>query len=224
MWVENQKAIFSVNFKLISTIYTQDQHLQNLFKHADRILASKTISAVLNESETCKILKALHAIHLRTLINFLPTIFNLLFRLLVHIDNEEVDLNILRLMINLVHMISDAGHQNLLQIYVKYVFMISENFSMKSKTIHDDFAKYFPIILHHTNTDFLVINKFMQQSEFFLNIMNKSMAQYLLTSLRIKVILKFIPKKGSKLNFHNSNIVFLVENFNLFFFLKIQNF
>lgn len=54
-------------------------------------------------------------------------------------------------------------------------------------TVHEQLAKYLPILLQPHNTDFLVVNKFMHHSSFFFEIMIKSMAQYLLTTSRIKV-------------------------------------
>lgn len=84
-----------MSFNLVSTVNTKDQHLFNLFSHTERLLDPKP-SALPSEMETCKVLKALHAIQLSTLITFLPTILNQLFALLVASHNDEIGLNILR--------------------------------------------------------------------------------------------------------------------------------
>jgi len=63
---------------------TRDPHLQNLFHHAEKLVQPQ-IGAFPPETETCKILKAAHAIQLATLIQFLPTTFNQLFEVLVGI-------------------------------------------------------------------------------------------------------------------------------------------
>lgn len=152
--------------------------------HAERLLDPKP-SAIPAESETCKILKALHAIDLTTLIAFLPTLFNQLFSLLVVTTSGEIGLNIIRVLINLVNMIYDANRKEILQAYVKYVFVSPE--SKKITTVHEEMCKHLPVILNPTNTDFLVVNKFMHHSDFFFEIVVKSMAQHLLSSGRIKV-------------------------------------
>lgn len=56
-WIDSQKPIFAVCFNLISTVYTKDQHLQNLFAHAERLHEPKTGASLPPETETCKILK-----------------------------------------------------------------------------------------------------------------------------------------------------------------------
>lgn len=183
-WVDGQKLIFTISFNLISTVNTKDQHLFNLFSHAERLLDPKP-SAVPSETETCKILKALHAIQLTTLITYLPTLFNQLFTLLVATNIEEIGLNIIRVLINLVHMIYEANRKELLQSYVKYVFVQPE--SRRNTTVHEEMCKYLPTILDPKNTDFLVVNKFMYHADFFFEIICKGMAQHLLSTGRIKM-------------------------------------
>lgn len=154
--------------------------------HTERLLDPKPV-ALPAETETCKVLKALHAIHLTTLITYLPTLLNQLLALLVATNSDEIGLNIIRVLINLVHMVHDAGRKEILQAYVKYVFVLTE--SKKQTTVHEEIAKHLPIILHPNNTDFLVVNKFMHHSNFFFDIMTKAMAQHLISTGRIKVSL-----------------------------------
>ncbi|CAG9862855.1 unnamed protein product [Phyllotreta striolata] len=184
-WIDSQKPIFTVSFNLVSTINTKDQHLHNLFNHAERLMDPKPTS-IPSESETCKILKALHAIHLTTLIAFLPTLFNQLFALLTTTSSEEIGLNVIRVLINLVTMVYNVRRKEILQAYVKYVF-VSPDAAGKGSTVHEEMCRHLPVILNPNNTDFLVVNKFMHHSEFFFEITVKSMAQYLLSSGRIKM-------------------------------------
>ncbi|KAB0797571.1 hypothetical protein PPYR_08564 [Photinus pyralis] len=184
-WIDNQRPLFTVSFNLVSTMNTRDQHLYNLFTQAERLL-DPTLSTPPSENETCKIIKALHAIHLTTLITFLPTLLNQLFMLLVITKNDEIGLNIIRVLINLINMVCDAGRKEVLQSYVKYVFIQSN--STKDSTVHEEIVKHLPTILHPNNTDFLVVNKFMHHSSFFFDIIIKGMAQYLLTTGRIKML------------------------------------
>lgn len=139
------------------------------------------------ENETCKILKALHAIQLTTLITFLPTIFNQLFTLLIVTQSEEIGLNIIRVLINLVNMLYEANRRDVLHSYVKYVFIMNNDIKKNCGTVHEEMCKHLPIILHPNNTDFLVVNKFMHHSDFFFDVIIKSMAQHLLNSGRIKM-------------------------------------
>ncbi|CAG9771792.1 unnamed protein product [Ceutorhynchus assimilis] len=183
-WVDGQKSLFTVGFNLFSTVNTKDQHLFNLFLQAERLLDPKPTS-VPSESETCKILKALHAIHLTTLITFLPTLFNQLFVLLVATASEEIGINIIRVMINLVNMLCDSSRKDILNAYVKYCFMSPD--SKKTTTVHEEISKHLPLILDPNNPDFLVINKFMHHSDFFFEVMTKSMTQHLLSTNRIKM-------------------------------------
>lgn len=169
-----------------STVHTSDQHLHNLFVHSERLLEGGLTSAMPAEIETCKILKASHAIDITTLINFLPTILNELFTLLVHTHSEEVGMNIIRLLINIIHMITEeAGRKELLSSYVKYVFY-APYFSQKSnRIVHSELCKLLPVILNPSNTDFLIVNKFMRYSSIFFDLILKSMEQYLLHTKRI---------------------------------------
>lgn len=191
-WIDNQRPIFSIAFRLESTVLTTDQHLHNLFAHSERLLqltGSGKLMAQPAESETCKILKAAHAIQVKSVIHFLPTILNQLFTLLVNTTSEDIALNVIRLLINLIHTVADeAGRKELLNSYVKFVFQTT-NFlpKMNGNTVHSELCKHLPTILNPSNTDFLVVNKFMKYSNIFFDIIVKSMAQHLLHSGRIRM-------------------------------------
>lgn len=183
-WIDNQKLIFTVGFQLYSTVFTKDQHLHNLFAHTEKLLDVKP-PQLTSDSETCKVLKAAHAIQLTAAITFLPTLLNHLFTLLIVSSSEEVGLNIIRVLIHIVHMIHEAGRKDILQSYVKFVFVPPT--VQSSTTVHEEMSRHLPTLLRPANTDFLVVNKFMHHSSFFFEVMVKSMAQYLLTTGRIKM-------------------------------------
>ncbi|XP_043275620.1 dedicator of cytokinesis protein 9 isoform X2 [Venturia canescens] len=184
-WIDGQRQIFTVSFQLISTVFTRDPHLHNFFVHAERILDTKP-SAVPSDMETCKILKAAHAIQLITAITFFPTIINQLFALLTCNTSEEVGLYIIRVLIHIISLVHQAGRKEILQAYVKFVF-VPPNMRNHGATVHEQLAKYLPSLLQPNNTDFLVVNKFMHHSSFFFDIMVKSMAQHMLSTGRIKM-------------------------------------
>jgi len=72
-----------------------------------------------SDSETCKILKAAHAIQLVTVITFLPTILNQLFVLLTCNTSQEVGLYVIRVLIHFINMVHQAGRKDILQAYIK---------------------------------------------------------------------------------------------------------
>lgn len=67
----------------------------------------------------CPLCKAAHAVQLSAVLSLLPTILNQLLTLLVNCSSEDVGLNIIRLLVNIVNMVHDAGRQELLKVYVK---------------------------------------------------------------------------------------------------------
>ncbi|XP_037961001.1 dedicator of cytokinesis protein 9 isoform X2 [Teleopsis dalmanni] len=188
-WIDNQRPLFALSLRMDSTVLTADQHMHNLFAHCERLLEGGKTTALPAETETCKILKAAHAIDICSLINYLPTVLNELFTLLVHIKSDEVGLNIIRLLINIIHMIiEEAGRKELLTAYVKYVFHAPYYNFKSTRTVHDELCKHLPLILHPNNTDFLIVNKFMRYSSIFFDIVVKSMAQHLLDTGRIRML------------------------------------
>ncbi|XP_053664214.1 dedicator of cytokinesis protein 9 [Anopheles marshallii] len=194
-WIDNQRPIFTISLRLDSTVLTTDQHLHNLFLHAERLLEHSKTVAPPDTTETCKILKAAHAIQSGSLITFLPTILNQLFSLIVATNSEEVGVNIIRLLVNLFHMVAEeAKRKELLMAYVKYVYRIdsqpvsgSSPTSQSVNTVHGELCRHLPTLLHPNNTDFLLVNKFMKFSGIFFEVIVKSMAQYLLSTGRIKM-------------------------------------
>lgn len=234
-WIDAQRPLFTVATRLHSTVLSTDQHLHNLFAHIDRVLAQPRAGAQPPSSETCKILKAAHAMQAASVIAFLPTLLNQLFHLLVHTAaaaGDEVGLNVIRLLVNLMHTVAEeAGRGELLAAYVKYVFQTA-NFTVRRPattaaaasasvqsssaassttssassssssttstttgtgsvhfiTVHGELCRHLPALLHPTNTDFLLVNRFMRHSGHFFDLIVKSMAQHLLGTGRIRML------------------------------------
>lgn len=180
-----------MGLRLDSTVLTADQHLHNFFGHCERLLEGGKTGAVPAETETCKILKAAHAIDMRSLINYLPTVLNELFTLLVHTQSEEIGLNVIRLITNIIHLISDqAKRPDLLGAYVKYVFHAPyySQQTARQRTVHGELCRHLPFLLNPSNPDFLIVNKFMRYSSIFFDLIVKSMAQHLLATGRIRML------------------------------------
>uniref|UniRef100_T1J4R8 Dedicator of cytokinesis protein 9 n=1 Tax=Strigamia maritima TaxID=126957 RepID=T1J4R8_STRMM len=193
-WVDNQKQLFRVDFRLVSTIYTKDQHLHNFFAHMQRMVESRI---PVGEGETCKnlkvthqmskALKALHAVDVGTIIHFLPTLLNQLFRLLVSTNSEDVALNTVRVLVHIINVVVDLGKTELLHTYTKYVFQ-SNLFDKQNVriSVHEELVKSLTAMLKPANTDFLVVNKFLKHAWFFFQVLVKGMAQHLLNNDMIK--------------------------------------
>ncbi|XP_043640417.1 dedicator of cytokinesis protein 9 isoform X1 [Drosophila teissieri] len=190
-WIDNQRNLYTVGLRLDSTVLTADQHLHNFFGHCERLLEGGKTGAVPAETETCKILKAAHAIDMKSLINYLPTVLNELFTLLVHTQSEEIGLNVIRLITNIIHLISDqAKRSDLLGAYVKYVFHAPyySQQTARQRTVHGELCRHLPYLLNPSNPDFLIVNKFMRYSSIFFDLIIKSMAQHLLATGRIRML------------------------------------
>ena len=69
----------------------------------------------------------------------------------------------------------------------QYVFMTETIAGPKQKTVHEELAQYLKAALRPNQADQLIVSKFLKHIWFFFEILIKSMAQYLLSTDRIKV-------------------------------------
>uniref|UniRef100_A0A665UXG6 Dedicator of cytokinesis 9b n=1 Tax=Echeneis naucrates TaxID=173247 RepID=A0A665UXG6_ECHNA len=176
-WVDGGKPLFKVSTHLVSTVYTQDQHLHNFFHHCQNMELSEQAS----EGELVKYLKSLHAMEGHVMVNFLPTILNQLFCVLTRATHEDVAVNVTRVMVHVVAQCHEEGLEHYLRSYVKYVFKPEPYSSTNVKTVHEELAKAMTAILK-PSTDFLTSNKLLKHSWFFFEALVKSLAQYLMES------------------------------------------
>ncbi|XP_061183678.1 dedicator of cytokinesis protein 9-like isoform X1 [Saccostrea echinata] len=203
-WVDNGKPIFKVKVHLQSTVYTKDQHLHNFFYHCQKIenaLMPGTDVDSLNKIKLDKptmdlektflsnSVKSLHAVDVLTYVQFLPTVLNQLFSLLVKTISDDVALNAVKVLIHIVTEVSLADKQDALKSYVKYVFNPDPipKGSQNVHTVHEELAKNLTTILRPANADNVVVCKFLKYSWFFFEILIKSMALYLIGTDRIKM-------------------------------------
>ncbi|XP_017282313.1 dedicator of cytokinesis protein 9 isoform X4 [Kryptolebias marmoratus] len=181
-WVDGGKPLFTVSAHLVSTVYTQDQHLHNFFHHCQNMEVSEQAS----EGELVKYLKSLHAMEGHVMVNFLPTILNQLFCVLTRATHEDVAVNVTRVMVHVVAQCHEEGLEHYLRSYVKFVFKPEPYSSMCVKTVHEELAKAMTAILK-PSTDFLTSNKLLKHSWYFFEALVKSMAYYLLESGKVKL-------------------------------------
>ncbi|XP_035995261.1 dedicator of cytokinesis protein 9 isoform X23 [Fundulus heteroclitus] len=180
-WVDGGKPLFKVSTHLVSTVYTQDQHLHNFFHHCQDIA-----SAAQGSGELVKYLKSLHAMESHVMIKFLPTILNQLFRVLTSATQEDVAVNVTRVMIHIVAQCHEEGLEHYLRSYVKFVFRTEPYTSSTTRTVHEELAKAMTVILK-PSTDFLTSNKLLKYSWYFFEALVKSMAQYLIESCKVRL-------------------------------------
>uniref|UniRef100_A0A4W6G2V5 Dedicator of cytokinesis 9 n=1 Tax=Lates calcarifer TaxID=8187 RepID=A0A4W6G2V5_LATCA len=181
-WVDGGKPLFKVSTHLVSTVYTQDQHLHNFFHHCQSIASAPQASG----GELVKYLKSLHAMESHVMIKFLPTTLNQLFRVLTSATQEDVAVNVTRVMIHIVAQCHEEGLEHYLRSYVKFVFKTEPYTSSTTRTVHEELAKAMTAILK-PSTDFLTSNKLLKYSWYFFEALVKSMAQYLIESGKVKL-------------------------------------
>uniref|UniRef100_A0A671Z253 Dedicator of cytokinesis 9b n=1 Tax=Sparus aurata TaxID=8175 RepID=A0A671Z253_SPAAU len=181
-WVDGGKTLFKVSTHLVSTVYTQDQHLHNFFHHCQ----SMELSEQALEGELVKYLKSLHAMEGHVMVNFLPTILNQLFCVLTRATHEDVAVNVTRVMVHVVAQCHEEGLEHYLRSYVKFVFKPEPYSSTNVKTVHEELAKAMTAILK-PSTDFLTSNKLLKHSWYFFEALVKSMAHYLIECGKVKL-------------------------------------
>ncbi|KAM6893914.1 dedicator of cytokinesis protein 9-like [Xenentodon cancila] len=181
-WVDGGKPLFTVSTHLVSTVYTQDQHLHNFFHHCQSMENSEQGS----EGELIKYLKSLHAMEGHVMVNFLPTVLNQLFCVLTRATHEDVVVNVTRVMVHVVAQCHEEGLEHYLRSYVKFVLKPEPYSSICVKTVHEELAKAMTAILK-PSTDFLTSNKLLKHSWYFFEALVKSMAHYLIESGKVKL-------------------------------------
>uniref|UniRef100_A0A8D3EAF4 Dedicator of cytokinesis 9 n=1 Tax=Scophthalmus maximus TaxID=52904 RepID=A0A8D3EAF4_SCOMX len=181
-WVDGGKPLFKVSAHLVSTVYTQDQHLHNFFDHCQSVASAAQGSG----GELVKYLKSLHAMESHVMIKFLPTTLNQLFRVLTSATQEDVAVNVTRVMIHIVAQCHEEGLEHYLRSYVKFVFKAEPHTTSSTRSVHEELAKAMTAILK-PSTDFLTSNKLLKYSWYFFEALVKSMAQYLIESCKVKL-------------------------------------
>ncbi|XP_073768449.1 dedicator of cytokinesis protein 9 isoform X8 [Danio rerio] len=177
-WVDGGRPLLKVYTQLVSTVYTQDQHLHNFFHHCESLEGQ-------SGGELVKYLKSLHAMEAHVMVKFLPTLLNQLFRVLTSFGQDDVAVNVTRVMIHVVSQCHEESLEHHLRSYVKYVLKTETNLS-NGKTVHEELAKAMTAILK-PSTDFLTSNKLLKYSWYFFEVLVKSMAQFLMETGKNKV-------------------------------------
>ncbi|RMC06803.1 hypothetical protein DUI87_16249 [Hirundo rustica rustica] len=121
-WVDGGKQLLKISTHLVSTVYTQDQHLHNFFEYCQKTESGARALG----TDLVKYLKSLHAMEGHVMIAFLPTVLNQLFRVLTRATQEEVAVNVTRVIIHIVAQCHEEGLDSYLRSYVKYSWFFFE--------------------------------------------------------------------------------------------------
>eukprot|EP00794_Sanderia_malayensis_P010919 gene10919-12079_t len=168
--------LFKVNTRLVSTVYTQDHHINHFFAHWQLYFHKPG-----SEVETSRLLKLMHAVDVTTVLRFLPVILNQLFDVLLTVRNDDVSVNVIRTLIRIIAQTHEAGKEGFLKTYVKYVFRTTDENNLK--TVHGEMAKHLSFYLK-PGSDPAIIDCILQRAWFFFDIIVKSMAQCHLSNSR----------------------------------------
>nr|XP_033803484.1 dedicator of cytokinesis protein 9 isoform X3 [Geotrypetes seraphini] len=182
-WVDGAKQLLKIATHLVSTVYSQDQHLNNFFQYCQKTESGVQVLG----NDLVKYLKSLHAMEGHIMIVFLPTILNQLFRVLTRATQEEVAVNVTRVIIHVVSQCHEEGLESYLRSYVKYVYKAEPYIASEYKTIHEELTKAMTTILK-PSADFLTSNKLLKYSWFFFEVLIKSMAQHLIENGKVKLL------------------------------------
>ncbi|KAI6078716.1 Dedicator of cytokinesis protein 9 isoform X11 [Aix galericulata] len=177
-WVDGGKQLLKISTHLVSTVYTQDQHLHNFFQYCQKTESgARALGTDLS----------LHAMEGHVMIAFLPTVLNQLFRVLTRATQEEVAVNVTRVIIHIVAQCHEEGLDSYLRSYVKYAYKAEPYVASEYKTVHEELTKSMTTILK-PSADFLTSNKLLKYSWFFFEVLIKSMAQYLIENSKVKLL------------------------------------
>ncbi|CAJ1065464.1 dedicator of cytokinesis protein 10 isoform X5 [Xyrichtys novacula] len=179
-WVDGGKAIFKVSTHVVSTVYTQDPHLNRFFQQCQKRELDLSLPPTSNFLNCLKGLLSMERIPV--IIRFLPVLFNQLFKVLTQNDNDEVTTATTRV---LVHIVAKCHEENLvhyLHSYIKYVFK-SEAHGFR--TVHEELAKGMTFDLK--SNEQAAVRNVLKFSWFFFELIVKSMAQHLVDSEKLKL-------------------------------------
>uniref|UniRef100_A0A8C6ZDB6 Dedicator of cytokinesis protein 9-like n=1 Tax=Nothoprocta perdicaria TaxID=30464 RepID=A0A8C6ZDB6_NOTPE len=182
-WVDGGKQLLKISTHLVSTVYTQDQHLHNFFQYCQKTESGARALG----TDLVKYLKSLHAMEGHVMIAFLPTVLNQLFRVLTRATQEEVAVNVTRVIIHIVAQCHEEGLDSYLRSYVKYAYKAEPYIASEYKTVHEELTKSMTTILK-PSADFLTSNKLLKYSWFFFEVLIKSMSQHLIENSKVKLL------------------------------------
>ncbi|KAM8903394.1 dedicator of cytokinesis protein 10 isoform 8-T8 [Spinachia spinachia] len=179
-WVDGGKAIFKVSTNVVSTVYTQDPHLNRFFQQCQKRELDLSLPPTSNFLNCLKGLLSME--RLPVIIRFLPVLFNQLFKVLTQNDNDEVTTATTRVLVLIVAKCHEENLDHHLHSYIKYVFRTEAH---GFRTVHEELAKGMTFDLK--SNEQTAVKNVLKFSWFFFELIVKSMAQNLLDSDKVKL-------------------------------------
>ncbi|XP_054868309.1 dedicator of cytokinesis protein 10 isoform X6 [Amphiprion ocellaris] len=179
-WVDGGKAIFKVSTNVVSTVYTQDPHLNRFFQQCQKRELDLSQPPTSNFLNCLKGLLSMERIPV--IVRFLPVLFNQLFKVLTQNDNDEVTTATTRVLVHIVAKCHEENLDHYLHSYIKFVFK-SEAHGFR--TVHEELAKGMTFDLK--SNEQAAVRNVLKFSWFFFELIVKSMAQHLVDSDKVKL-------------------------------------
>ncbi|XP_016887624.1 dedicator of cytokinesis protein 10 isoform X2 [Cynoglossus semilaevis] len=179
-WVDGGKTIFKVSTNVVSTVYTQDPHLNRFFHQCQKREMDLSAPPTSNFMTCLKGLLSMDRIPV--IIRFLPVLLNQLFKVLTVNDSDDVTTATTRVLVHIVSKLHEEHLDHYLHSYIKYVFK-SEAHGFR--TVHEELAKGMTFDLK--SNEHTAVKNVLQFSWFFFQLIVKSMAQHLLDDNKLKL-------------------------------------
>ncbi|XP_006890382.1 PREDICTED: dedicator of cytokinesis protein 10 [Elephantulus edwardii] len=179
-WVDGGKPLFKVSTFVVSTVNTQDPHVNTFFRQCQKREKDMSQSPTSNFIRSCKNLLNVEKIH--AIMSFLPIILNQLFKVLVQNDEDEISTPVTRVLTDIVAKCHEEQLDHSVQSYIKFVFKTR---TYKERTIHEQLAKNVTGLLK--SNDATTVKHVLKHSWFFFAVILKSMAQHLIDTDKIQL-------------------------------------
>ncbi|XP_038195139.1 dedicator of cytokinesis protein 10 isoform X2 [Arvicola amphibius] len=179
-WVDGGKPLFKVSTFVVSTVNTQDPHVNAFFHQCQKREKDMSQSPTSGFVLACKNLLNVDKIH--SIMSFLPIILNQLFKILVQNEEDEISATVTRVLADIVAKCHEEQLDHVVQSYIKFVFKTR---SYKERTIHEELVKNLSDLLK--SNDSTIVKQVLKHSWFFFAIILKSMAQHLTDTNKIQL-------------------------------------
>ncbi|XP_076771053.1 dedicator of cytokinesis protein 10 isoform X11 [Arvicanthis niloticus] len=179
-WVDGGKPLFKVSTFVVSTVNTQDPHVNAFFRQCQKREKDMSQSPTSSFVRACKNL--LNVDKIQSIMSFLPIILNQLFKILVQNEEDEITATVTRVLADIVAKCHEEQLDHSVQSYIKFVFKTR---SYKERTIHEELAKNLSDLLK--SNDSTIVKHVLKHSWFFFAIILKSMAQHLTDTNKIQL-------------------------------------
>ncbi|TRY92073.1 hypothetical protein DNTS_029041 [Danionella cerebrum] len=135
-WVDGGKQIFKVSTLVLSTVYTQDPHLNRFFQQCQKRETELSQPPTSNFLNCLKGLLSIERIH--AIIQFIPIIFNQLFKVLTQNDSDEVTSSTSRVLVYIIAKCHEENLDHYLHSYIKFAFKTE---ACGFRTVHEELTK-----------------------------------------------------------------------------------